>query len=381
MIERKVSRMDVFQRVRDLGTKTAPTDEAITRARGELAEAIRGERGRKRHPLLRRPILVIAGAVTGVAAATVGAIVISQSLPQERPAVAIPTSTPSPPLPRETPTPKPVPSAPPATASAVFAQVAERVKTSTPVPAPGQYLQIIADDAQLVSYNSVDGVNDLAVTRANAESAWVIHSSLTTFVPADLGAEWVRETAPEWVMGDTFGTDARARGEQWLSGYDVESDTLRFAGGPPVAVGAYFGPLGDFLNSAPTEPQALLDLLQDEIDDGYTNPQKVGWKLVELLSYNVGTAEQRSAMYDALSLLPGTEVLANDGATATLQFHTTSDGDVDPLQERWHTVTIDVGTGVVLETTDRIGSNVGLVPDAVADYQTRYTVTVVDEIP
>lgn len=45
MIERKVSRMDVFQRVRDLGTKTAPTDEAITRARGELAEAIRGSAG------------------------------------------------------------------------------------------------------------------------------------------------------------------------------------------------------------------------------------------------------------------------------------------------------------------------------------------------
>ena len=371
--------MDALQRVRDLGTKPTPSDEAITRARGELADAIRGERPRKHRPFLRRPVLIIAGAVTGVAVATVGAIVIGQALPQEQQAVAIPTSTPSPVEPTATPT--PLPSTPPATASAVFAQVADRAKTSTPVPAPGQYLQIIAETATLVSYNSIDGVNDLAVTRVNAEAAWVVHSALATFVPADLGGEWVRETSGDWRVGETFGTDARARGEQWLTELAPQAGTLRFPAGPPISVGGQFGPLGDFLNGAPTEPERLLDLLQEEIDDGYTNPQKVGWKLVELLSYNVGTAAQRSAMYEALSLLPGTEVLANDGTTATLRFHTTSEGAVDPLQERWHTVTIDVRTGVVLETTERIGSNPALVPDAVSDFQTRYTVTIIDAIP
>jgi len=380
--------MDVLQRVRDLRNDVDARESAVSDARAKLAGAIREESSRSSRRRLRRPVLLLGGAVAGLAAVAVGVLVLPSVLTPQEQQVAAPTTAPAPDVTVPPAEPSATPSAPPAqppTAQVVFASVAQRVLMGqAPAPSQGQYLRIDVVEETLINYNSVDGVNDLAVSRANAEASWVVSGTQTSFAPADIHGEWVLRFPGTPAAVAHFGAGAEARASEWLQSLTPMEPEVRVDGGPGPTGGwadGQGGQLSDFLDRVPDEPNALRAWFDDVYGDGTTDPQKTGWTLAAMLAQNVGSKEQRAAMYRVLSELPGSELVAQDGDRATIVFHTVPGHANDPQPDRWHSITIDTRTGVVLEYTDRIGSNPVLVPDSVPDERRRFTVSIVDEVP
>lgn len=380
--------MDVLQRVRDLRNDVDVRDGAVSDARAALSDAIREERSRSSRRRLGRPVVLFAGAAAAVAAVTVGVLVLPGMLTSPEPQIADPVGTPSPNVSVVPVEPSATPSAPPAqppTAQVVFASVAQRVLMGeAPSPSPGQYLRIDSVEETLISYNSLDGVNDLAVSRSNAETAWVVSRTQTSYAPADIHGEWVLRFPGALAAVAHFGAGAEARASEWLQTLTPMDPEFRVEGGPGPTGGwadGQGGQLSDFLDRVPDEPNALRAWFDDVYGDGNTDPQKTGWTLAALLAQNVGSKEQRAAMYHVLSELPGAELVAQEDDRATIVFHTVPGHANDPQPDRWHSITIDTRTGVVLEYTDRIGSNPSLVPDSTPDERRTFTVSVVDEVP
>lgn len=372
--------MDVLQRVHDIGAGASVSEAAILSARRELASAVRAERSTPRRMLLRHPAVAVSAVVAGVAATATAVLVVPHLIPPTEPVIAIPT-TPASPTPGGTTTPRPEPSSQPESPRTVLASVAHQVKAGkAPTPAVGQYVRIETVSQQLISYNAQDGVNDLAVWRTNADAAWVATpGGRTTYVPADIHGEWLyRDNGGAWAIGETFGGDAAAIAQQWAAEHPpTEATEWRIAGGSQANWPDGSGDsTADFFAKIPADPEQIIEWLTAELDG---QSQKVGWNLARLLSYNVGTVETRSAMYDALSRLPGSEITHVDAQTVTLVFHAAAsvEGDVDT----WYSITIDRASGTVTEYTERIGSNPALVPDAVPDLRVTSTVTVIDAIP
>lgn len=380
--------MDVLQRVRDLRNDVDAREGAVSDARAKLAGAIREESTRSSRGRLRRPALLLGGAVAGLAAVAIGVLVLPSVLTPQGQQVAGPAESPSPDasvVPVE-PSAKPSASpARPATAQTVFASVAQRVlRGEVPSPSQGQYVRIDMVEETLINFNSVDGVNDLAVTRGNAEASWVMSRTQTSFAPADIHGEWVLRFPGDLSTVAHFGAGAEAHAAEWLQTLTPMDPELRIVGGPGPSGGwadGQGGQLSDFLDRVPDEPGALKAWFDQVYGDGSTDPQKTGWTLAAMLAQNVGSKEQRAALYRVLSELPGSEVVSQDGERATVVFHTVPGHSNDPQPDRWHSVTIDTRTGIVLEYTERTGSNPALVPDSTPDQRRTFTVSIVDEIP
>ena len=111
---------------------------------------------------------------------------------------------------------------------------------------------------------------------------------------------------------------------------------------------------------------------------------KVGWTLIGLLSYNAGPPDVRAMMYRALSLLPGSTVGEEQaGGARTLSFDSRFGWASDPSDSSLtrFTVTIDMATGDIRETTYTSDVGEGVIPAGVPDSRTVYTVSVVDGLP
>lgn len=364
--------MDMLQRVREIGRSAEISQSGIDGARRKLHAAQR--EARTTRP--RRSAFVVIGLVGGVAALATGAVIVPQLMQPESP-VAVDTPTPSSP---STSTPQPSASPEPTTPRSVLASVAREVRINeAPAPMPGQYLKIETVSQRLTYYADGVGVNPMEIGRSEADGGWLAEHRSTTYIPADLSGEWLTQPEEPVVLQE-FGTGVAPYLEEWLTLYSTDPSEWRELGGPrdnwPDASG---DPLATYFARLPADPDALIELFTPQ--DDVTDPQKVGWVLTHLLSYNVGSAELRAAMYEALSTLPGTQIVDIDGTQATLVFHTRPGHAPDPIGERWQSITIDLNTGVVLSTTDRGAGSSTLIADELPDDRTDYTVSVVDEIP
>ncbi|PKQ35519.1 MAG: hypothetical protein CVT61_05315 [Actinobacteria bacterium HGW-Actinobacteria-11] len=370
--------MDVFELVRDVNAGTSLTEDQIGRARAQLLVGIDESRSAERKRLAKHPLLLIAGAVAGAAAATATVVVLSQSTAHPPRVEAVPPiATHEPPAPAPT---VPAPTPTPVTASSVLGAAA-RVSGANEAPGPhqGQYLKIEREVTDLVLYGDTNPQSVFDASRADATAAWTARSHWTIYVPADRSQEWVQEFSNQVQLMAFFGLDAETHAQEWLGSGTREPFYQRTPGGlgqsgdgaPSRASEAYYA---DF----PRDPEALLEWIRTSngaTDDSEWAMGTVTEVLLEELQYNTAPSDVRASMYLALAQLPNATIAAVDGDITTISFPSHAG--------RWvkNEISIDMTTGLVVGSAIRQDAGAGIVPEDVPDTWMTITVSVVDAAP
>lgn len=376
--------MDVFEKVQEIRPEIEGDDENLVAARMLLLKEIRAERRPARSRASRRPLLVAAGALGAAAAVVAGVLVVTNlTVPVQAPIIeTAPTREPNGTITR-TPTPAPVASTGPevlqgaAIAAAGFAP---------PVLAPGQYLRRSWTEEVLGVYDpSLDsgGEPGYSASRAAATSGWVIRRSGAEYAQPDLHAPWYREWGAPEVLS-VFGDQAEAQEQldsvlaAYGTGhplYESEVPSLPEGGGENILW---------YFDTMPRDPAAMIAWIKEHQGDDAAGwvEGKVGWLLIALLSYNVGDPEMRAAMYQALSLLSGSTVSVEQNGVRTVTFDShlgSSESSATSLTR--FTITIEMATGIVRESTTTSSVGEGMIPADVPDTRMTYEMSVVDELP
>jgi hypothetical protein len=376
--------LDVFEKVQETRPEIEGADENLAAARMLLVKEIQAERKPARSRAARRPWWLAAGLVGAAAAVTAGVLVMTNlTAPVDAPTIeAVPTREPDANITR-TPAPVPVASTGPevlrgaAIATAAFAP---------PVLAPGQYQRRSWTEESMGVYDpSFDswGEPGYGGSRATATSAWVIRRSGAEYAPADLNAPWYREWGSPEVLR-VFGDEAEAQVQlgSVLAAYGTGHALSESA--PPSLPESGSENILWYFDNMPHDPAAMIAWIKDlqGHDAAGWADGKVGWLLIALLSYNVGAPELRSAMYTALSLLPGSTVSDEQSGRRTVTFdsHLGSAGTTETSLRRF-TITIEMATGIVTETTTTSEVGQGMIPADVPDSRITYEMSVVDALP
>ena len=372
--------MNVLEKVAQTRPDIEGAEENISAARQRLLREIHGAPQTVKAGRARRPLLIAGGVVGAAAAVTAGVLVVNAfAVPTGR-VEAVPTQIPRP---TTAPSSTPQPTVEPVTVASAFSAAGTAAASFTGLTlAPGQYLRIEATTHDVVFYEPINGAREYLVDRSNATSAWEMVTTDETYVPADPHGEW-RYFGTSVGVGALYGPEAQQKSQEGL------------AGGPtPGSVGMPGGPLApwspegenyhlvDFLESMPKDPAQLIAWADEQLVSSF-HPAgtKAGWLLIDVLAENVGSAETRAAMYAALSMLDGFELVSVVGDVVTVALATpTEDQSGNPTTVR-RTAVIDTSTGLVKEKTMTIGSGSSVVPDPVPDFRVTYSVAVVDTLP
>lgn len=379
--------MNVFEEARKVRPQIDGTDENLAAARAILVSEIGKEPAPARRASRRRPWVIAGGVLVGAAAVTVGVLAIGSLAAPDPRAEAGPTLMPTArPSSSTEPTvePSPEPTREPWTASTAFgaAGVAAAGFSGLSV-APGQYLRLEVATRAMVFADAANGWGENSADRSSATSAWEVAGAYEVYIPADDHEEW-RYVGRAGQIGDVYGPDA----VHWSQLYLQESAHSLYA--PYGEVGGAGAPwpteggqsLAIFFDSMPRDPAQLIAWIDDHQETTQDDRNaKVGWLLVELLARNAGSTEARSAMYAALSMLDGFEVVDVVGDDITVSLTTPTVDVVGNATTERRTATIDTATGLVEETTTTTGSGSPLVPDAVPDMRSTYVTSVVDDAP
>ncbi|MFJ6428255.1 hypothetical protein [Microbacterium maritypicum] len=376
----------MFEKVQQTRPEIEGADDNLTAARALLLMEIQNERSPARSRAARRPWLIAAGAVGAAAAVTAGVLVVSNiTAPTPVPTVeAVPTRVPGPVL---VPTPMPSPAVSPMTGPEALLGAANATAGFTPpVLAPGQYLRR-AWTSQTLGVFDADlgdaGQPGYGASRAEASSGWVISRSGADYAPANLRSQWYQEWGAP-VAGGVYGDQVQglAQQDEALQSYGpavglFPSDAPRLPEGGAEDVLWFF-------ESLPRDPATMIAWIHEYLgadEQGWADG-KVGWLIIGLLSHNVGDPEMRAAMYRALSLLPGSTVGAeqNGRRTVTFDSHLGSSESTETSLRRF-TLTIDMATGIVVETTDTTSVGEGVIPGDVPDSRMTFEMSVVDTLP
>ncbi|MFT7839839.1 CU044_5270 family protein [Saccharothrix sp. BKS2] len=174
---------------------------------------------------------------------------------------------------------------------------------------PGRY-RYVATRAWWMASASVDG----------REFARLAENLLETWVPADPAGEWLlrRDVTgnQRWVLGTE--EEARAAGvptgNTWPRGGWPEGDERARCGDFDVeperqcrVPGSWSHPTAEWQAGLPTDPDALLERLEDDIPDGRRHDQLLVYVADALRSGLVGK-DVRAALYRAMTGVPGLEV-------------------------------------------------------------------------
>lgn len=377
--------MDVFERVQetkpDLDDAESHVDAARARLMSEITAGTSPAAMRS-----ARPRWVLAGSLAGAAAAVVvGVLVVTGITQPTTPAIeAFPTREPGQTL--SSPEPEPEPEPPtraPMTSAQVFGAAATAARTFTGLTlAPGQYLRLHTQSEQVVYHQPDPEGGQYQTDRSNAQNAWRGTSSWSSYAPADLSQQWLYATDQAWTVTDTFGPDAAQLAQAHQESMS-SSGAPYFSDGPAAPWGTPEGyGLGAFFAAMPTDPAGLIQWIREN-QGASTGDQdyKVGWVLIDLLSYNLGSSTQRATMYEALSMLPGSEIVSTDGNLATLRFSAATEALSGEPATQNRAVTIDTTTGIVHEKTATLDTPSALIPATMADERYVYTVSVVDSLP
>lgn len=377
--------MDVFERVQqtkpDLDGAEAQVDAARARLMREIAADTRPVAVRA-----ARPRWILAGSVVGVvAAAIVGVVTVSGITAQTAPTIeAVPTREPGQTLQSPRPeTPTQAPTQAPMTSAQAFGAAASAARAFTGLTlAPGQYLRLHTQSEYVVYHQPDPEGGQYQTDRSNAQNAWRVTSSWNGYAPADLSEQWLYATEQPSTVTDLFGPDAEGLAQAHHESMP-SSTAPYFAAGPSGPWGTPEGyGLEAFFAAMPTNPEGLIEWIRQN-QGASTGDQdyKVGWVLIDLLSYNLGSSTQRATMYEALSMLPGSEIVSTDGDLATLRFSAATEALSGESAIQRRSVTIDTTTGIVREKTATLDIASSLIPATMADERHVYTVSVVDSLP
>lgn len=373
--------MDVFERVQqtkpDLDGAEAHVDAARARLMSEIAADTRA-------PAMRtaRPRWVLVGSMMGVVAAViVGVVTVSGITAQTTPTIeAVPTREPGQPL--QSPRPE-TPTQAPMTSAQAFGAAATAARAFTGLTlAPGQYLRLHTQSEYVVYHQPDPEGGQYQADRSNAQNAWRVTSSWNEYAPADLSEQWLYATEQPSTVTDLFGPDAAGLAQAHQESMSSSSGPY-LAAGPSAPWGTPEGyDLGAFFAAMPTNPEGLIEWIRENqgVSTG-DQDYKVGWVLIDLLSYNLGSSTQRATMYEALSMLPGSEIVSTVGDLATLRFSAATEALSGESAVQRRTVTIDTTTGLVREKTATLDIASALIPATMADERHVYTVSVVDSLP
>lgn len=375
--------MNVFEKVTHARPEIEGIEENISAARQRLLSEIHGAPQTVKARAARRPWIIAGGLVGAAAAVTAGVLVVNVLAPSTDRVEAVPTVEPQPSV---EPSPTPQPTIELTVSSAFGATGTAAASFSGLTVAPGQYLRIQVATHDVVYYEPSRGWGELAADRSVATGAWEMQGTYDTYVPADQHGEW-RYLGTSSATGIQYGPDA----QQGLDQYEVDT---QWGGAPSEPTSLVGGPLApwptdggsnllvDFLEAMPKDPAQLIAWIDEHQD---TPPEsknaKVGWLLIDLLARNVGSAEARAAMYGALSLLDGFELVGVAGNVFTVALVTPIDDLAGNPSTVRRTAAIDMSTGIVKETTITSGFGSALVPDTVPDSRRTYSVSVVDTAP
>lgn len=374
--------MDVFEKVQQTRPEIEGAEENLAAARAVLLMEIQEEQRPARPRSVRQPWFIAAGALGAAAAVTAGVLVVNSVTAPAPTVEAVPTVEP-----RPTAVPSPIPTPTPATATEVLLGAANAAaEFAPPVLGPGQYLRHGWTQEHLVTFERALAEQGFSPgdfgTRATATSGWVLERSGADYSPADLRSQWYRETSPYQVT--------RIIGDEELARTYSDRFLQSSGQGQPLSPDVPWLPESAaenmlwYFDTMPRDPQAMVAWIRDYLGpdrDGWQEG-KIGWMLIGLLSFNVGDPEMRATMYRSLSLLPGSTVGPEQGGQRTITFDShlaTSEGGGTSLKR--YTVTIEIATGLVTETTETSDVGVGIIPSDVPDSRTRYEMSVVDALP
>lgn len=283
--------------------------------------------------------------------------------------------------------------APPNAPDAAAAEVLERASAVTldaqdTTLVPGQYLRIETVGEYLhfwkAEWADDDDENTFAfnASRDGGDAAVLERDTRVLYVPADRAGDWFYDWGSSEVV-DSFGSRGAEAAREWSSspGSAIrERGTIEtLPAGEYLAVGGDEPPmpyLADgyrpYYDEMPRDPQKLLDWLRAQ--SGMTGAEGDRWLVASLSdpsAINLMPADLRSAFFLAIALIPGFEVVAEDGSTATLQY-------VVP-GHRTTKIAIDTEQGLVDSISENyeIGGPAGDTVDSVTTVHT----SVVDSAP
>lgn len=379
--------MDVFEKVEKIRPEIEGVEESLAAARMRLMTEIRGEGRPVRARPVRRTWFLAAGAAGALAAATAGVLIVGGMTAPKPPVVAHPAPTPAQTAP-SSPAPTPTASAVPETVQGVFSAASASAIHGGFSPQSGQYLRVTwTSDRVLLGDDSTISEPGSGLSYPMATHAWVVRSSGTTYIPADLTGDWYRTWDGPVVVTSAYGqdADADARLQQRLDLWSTAGGDGRFESGGgslPEGDGTTYS---DYLTSLPADADGVLSQFsegQGSTTD-YHHAAMVGWRLITLLGCNAGSGDVRAAMLQALGRLPGSSIVDSHGSLRTISFDSSfgsepgESGDV----QRHQTITVDVSNGRVTGSSDSTNPGGSIVPDGVADVRTDYVVDVVDGLP
>lgn len=253
--------------------------------------------------------------------------------------------------------------------------------------AAGQYLRIDTITEYLQFWNAEWAVDDedtspFNATRENADAAVLVRENRALYIPADRATDWVYDWGHAVVV-ESFGPHGDEAAEERSSWPATRgADHRRFEtlpAGEFLAEGTDEPPtpyLADryrpYYDDMSRDPQQLLEWLRAQSGaTGTEADRRVVATLADPSAINLMPRDLRSAFFRAIALIPGFDVLTDDGVTATLRY-------VVP----WHrttTIVIDTARGLITSIAESSGTG-GPAGDT-RDSVTTVDISVVDEPP
>lgn len=261
--------------------------------------------------------------------------------------------------------------APPIAPDAAAAEVLERASVVTfeardTTLVAGQYLRVetVSEHLQFWKAEWVDDDDENTMafnaSRGGSDAAVLVRDTRVLYIPADRSDDWFYDWGRAEVV-KSFGERGAEAAREWASwpgAQAIERGTIEtLPAGEYLAVGGDEPPmpyLADryrpYYVEMPRDPQELLDWLRGR--SGMTGEEADRWLVASLSdpsAINLMPADLRSAFFLAIALIPGFEVVSDDGATATLQYvvpdHRTTSIVIDTEQGLVDSISEDYGSG------------------------------------
>lgn len=253
----------------------------------------------------------------------------------------------------------------PAAASALHEAAVATIGSSDPVVGTGQYLRIATED-EYISYGT--GAKD-------TREAWLNPTKGTLYIPADRTAIWVWERHD--LRPTTFFSEEH---DAAMDAFDEQSSLTN--GVFRAKGGAFYGgvPENKDLSGIPRDPQKLRDYFYAEYQGGSNSIDEDVWvRMTDLLRTGTVPADLRAAIYRAMALVPGVELV--DGQ-ATLNGQTGIAIGRTEAGRNFHVdVIIDPATGLLIGERQVTIAADGQVPANTVIGWSSVSTSVVDSAP
>ena len=246
---------------------------------------------------------------------------------------------------------------------------AATIETSDPVVEPGQFLRIAT--------NAVYGAS---TGEAGYDEYWLAPSTSVLYIPANRSDEWVWERRPLQPTVFFGGTEeiALQKYQEWLR--DPQMNGVRHGASgvfSDTSSGRDYG-----MDEMPRGPSALRDYFYDSYTDGSASIDEDVWvRITDLLRTGEVPADLRAALYRAIALIPGVEIIddqaALDGRTGVAL------GRVEPARGSTsrEEIIIDPTTGLIIGERTVILARQGEIPSGTVVSSASIETTVVNSAP